>query len=50
MKDSIKRDSEIVEEFITMALDKLKTKPKSMEEMSIAKTDYFELKGKKKEM
>ena len=50
MKDSIKRDSEIVEEFITMALDKLKTKTKSMEEKRIHKTYYFELKGKKKEI
>ena len=50
LRNSLRKDCEMVEEFIKAALDKLQKKPSTMEEMSQAKDDYFELKGKKKDM
>jgi hypothetical protein len=41
---------EIVEQFVTVALQKLQKKPSNMQEMQDAKAAYFELRGKKKEM
>ncbi|KAL4440929.1 hypothetical protein ABPG74_009342 [Tetrahymena malaccensis] len=50
LKNSVKSDCEILEEFVTNSLEKLSNKPKTMEEMNAAKSSYFELKGQKKPM
>jgi len=44
LKNSVRGDCEIIEEFVTQSLEKLANKPTTMEEMNAAKTGYYELK------
>lgn len=50
LKNSVRRDCELIEEFVGQSLEKLADKPKTMEEMNAAKSSYFELKAQKKSM
>lgn len=48
LRESVRVASEEVEEFVNAAVEKLKKKPATMEEMNAAQGEYFELKAQKK--
>ncbi|EGR34655.1 hypothetical protein IMG5_004580 [Ichthyophthirius multifiliis] len=50
LKSSVKKDCDLIEDFISGSLERLTNKPKSMEEMNQARNSYIELKEKKTEM
>ncbi|EGR34149.1 hypothetical protein IMG5_022750, partial [Ichthyophthirius multifiliis] len=50
LRNSVKLDCELIEEFVDKNLEKLKNKPKNIEEINNAKNSYFEIKGHKKSM
>jgi hypothetical protein len=50
LRTHLREDTERVEAFAKLALEKLKSKPATMQAMQAAQRDYLELKAQKREM
>jgi len=49
LKNSLKKECEAIDEFVTKSLEMIANRPKTFEEISKSKEDYYKMKGKQAE-